>query len=420
MPVWTDKQKEFIREAIDKHHRWNFKGGATRSGKTYLDFKYVIPQRIRARAGLDGLSVILGVTNSTIERNVLEPMRKIYGEDFVSRISSDNTILLFGEKCYALGAEKISQLSKLRGASFKYCYGDEVADWSSDVFDLLKSRLDKSYSCFDGTFNPKSPQHWLKKFIDSDADIFSQTYSIDDNPFLDPSFVENLKREYAGTVLFDRYILGNWVAAEGAIYRTFADNPDRFICKRELTDFHAPNHLDIVKAVIGVDFGGGTSAHAFCCTGFTRGMKKVVVLDEYREKEALTPEKLNQAFADFVRSCKERWFVTDVYCDSAEQTLINGFRQTVARERLMVNVGNALKKPINERIRATCVLMGADRFLISEDCKETIDAFRSAVWDAKKITEDVRLDNGTTNIDSLDAYEYSVEREIPSLLGVRV
>ena len=334
MPVWTDKQKEFIREAVDRHHRWNFKGGATRSGKTYLDFKYVIPQRITERRGLEGLSVVLGVTNSTIERNVLEPMRRIYGEDFVSRISSDNTVNLFGEKCYALGAEKVSQLSKLRGASFKYCYGDEVADWSQDVFELLKSRLDKPYSVFDGTFNPKAPQHWLKKFLDSDADIFSQTYSIDDNPFLDPSFVENLKREYKGTVLFDRYILGNWVAAEGAIYRTFCDNPESFMAEPSLLDMTQPNRLDIVKANIGVDFGGGTSAHAFCCTGFTRGMKKMVVLAEYREKEALTPERLNKDFADFVRSCKERWFVPDVYCDSAEQTLINGLRQTVQRERL--------------------------------------------------------------------------------------
>ena len=46
----------------------------------------------------------------------------------------------------------------------------------------------------------------------------------------------------------------------------------------------------------------------------------------------------------------------------------------------------------------------------------TIDALQNAVWDAKQLTEDVRLDNGTTNIDSLDAMEYSFEREIPNLI----
>ena len=219
----TPKQAEYIRES---HHRWNIKGGATRSGKTYMDYRWIIPMRIRERAGKDGLTVILGVTKSTIERNVLQPMREVYGDTLVGSISSDNTVWLFGEKCYALGAEKVSQVSRLRGASIKYAYGDEICDWSPEVFDLLKSRLDKPYSCFDGTLNPKDPLHWLKSFIDSDADVFYQQYSIDDNPFLDPTFVAELKKEYSGTVLYDRYILGNWAASEGALFITHPQYTD--------------------------------------------------------------------------------------------------------------------------------------------------------------------------------------------------
>lgn len=215
----SPKQREYVLKSAG--HRWGFKGGATRSGKTYLDFRWIIPIRIRERIGKDGLAVILGVTKSTIERNVLEPMRNLYGDMLVGTISSDNTAWIFGEKCYCLGAEKVSQVSKIRGASIKYCYGDEVADWSEEVFALLKSRLDKEYSCFDGTFNPQYPDHWLKKFLDSNADIFSQTYTIDDNPFLPESFKENLKKEYEGTVYYDRYILGLWRIAEGLVYPMF-------------------------------------------------------------------------------------------------------------------------------------------------------------------------------------------------------
>lgn len=249
MQLWTPKQAEFIKNG---NHRWNFKGGATRSGKTYMDFRYVIPSRIRQRAGKDGLTVILGVTKATIERNVLEPMRTLYGDDLVAYISSDNTVTLFGEKCYALGAEKLSQVSKLRGSSIKYCYGDEVADWSPDVFGLLKSRLDKDYSCFDGTYNPQGPTHWLKEFLDSDADIFSQVYTIDDNPFLPPAFVDNLKREYQGTVLYDRYILGMWAAAEGALFTTYP----------EFTD----NEELLYNGIAHVDASyGGSDFTAFTC-----------------------------------------------------------------------------------------------------------------------------------------------------------
>lgn len=211
---FSAKQQEFFNSA---NHRWNFKVGATRSGKTYGDY-FWIPKRIRNRVGKDGLSVILGVSKSTIERNILEPMRIKWGSDLVGRISSDNTCYLFGERAYCLGAEKVSQVSKIRGASIKYCYGDEVAEWNEEVFTLLKSRLDKPYSCFDGALNPEGPNHWVKKFLDSNADIYQQHYTIFDNPFLPDEFVEQLCKEYEGTVYYKRYIDGDWALAEGLIY----------------------------------------------------------------------------------------------------------------------------------------------------------------------------------------------------------
>ena len=140
------------------------------------------------------------------------------------------------------------------------------------------------------------------------------------------------------------------------------------------------------------------------------------MLDEYRETEAMNPTKLAQDFVDFVRRCQMRWLVTDCWCDSAEQTLINGLRTEAAQNRIGINIGNALKRQINDRIRALTILMGCNRFFVNRACKWTIDALKSAIWDAKHTTEDVRLDNGTTNIDSLDALEYAYERDIPTLI----
>lgn len=216
---FTKKQQEFFNNAS---HRWNFKIGATRSGKTYGDF-FWIAKRIRNRVNKEGASVILGVSKSTIERNILEPMRAKWGQDLVKTISTDNTCYLFGDRVHCLGAEKVSQVSKIRGMSIKYCYGDEVAEWNKEVFELLKSRLDKSYSCFDGALNPEGPNHWLKQFLDSDADIYKQHYTIFDNPYLPSEFVEQLCKEYEGTVYYDRYILGNWALAEGLIYPMYED-----------------------------------------------------------------------------------------------------------------------------------------------------------------------------------------------------
>ena len=65
--------------------------------------------------------------------------------------------------------------------------------------------------------------------------------------------------------------------------------------------------------------------------------------------------------------------------------------------------------------------MGADRYKVLQHCTHTIEAFRSAVWDSKSPTKDVRLDNGTYNVDSLDAQEYSTEKYMDTIikLGVR-
>ena len=402
----SKKQNEFLQHC---NHRWNVKTGATGSGKSWLDYAVVIPQRLLALKG-EGAVVILGNTQGTANRNILEPMRDIWGDQLVGTInSSDNSAKLFGRRCYVMGADNRKHIARIQGMTIEYAYGDEVTTWAEGVFQMLKSRLRCPHSHFDGTCNPDAPQHWFKTFLDSDADIYCQASTIDDNPFLPPEFVANLKREYAGTVYYNRFILGQWVAAEGVIYRQFCDNPDRFI----IDDL--PEGDAIRSAVIGVDFGGGSSAHAFCCMGFTvRG--RLVVLDEYHEKQALDPNRLASDFVDFARRCMSRWMVTDVWCDSAEQTLINGLRSAAASAGLGLNIGNAQTRAINDRIRATCILMGAGRFFVARNCRETLDALKSALWDSKKLTEDVRLDDGTTNIDSLDAMEYSFEREIPALI----
>ena len=234
-------------------------------------------------------------------------------------------------------------------------------------------------------------------------------FTIHDNATITEERLREIESRYdTSTVWYRRDILGERAVAEGLIYQQFADQPDRFVVD------DIPGRIR--NATIGVDFGGGTSAHAFSCVGYFGN--SVVVLDEYREQEALNPTKLEQDFVDFVRRCQMRWLVTDVWCDSAEQTLINGLRSAAGAAGIGVGISNARKGPINDRIRAACRLMGADRFKIMRDCKITIKAYEDAVYDPKALVADVRLDNGTSNIDTLDATEYAYEREIYDLCGV--
>jgi PBSX family phage terminase large subunit len=310
-------------------------------------------------------------------------------------------VQLFGRERYALGADKINQVSKLQGAGLSYCYGDEVTTWHENVFTMLKSRLDKPGACFDGTCNPDNPGHWFRKFLESDADIYSMGFTIDDNPFLDPLFVENLKREYAGTVFYQRFIDGLWVAAEGIIYRTFADDPERFIVNTP---------PPVMFCNIGVDFGGSQSAHAFTCTGFEPGLRGIVTLDEEYTKDELSPADLEKLFVKFVqRQLAKGYKVLEIFADSAEQVLIRGLRNALAKAKIGIPIRNAKKGLIIDRIRLYTMLQGCERHTVMRHCKHMIEAFSTALWNPKEL-DDARLDDGTTNIDSLDAQEYSTEK----------
>lgn len=401
----TDKQREYLRNCS---HRWNVKTGATGSGKSYVDIAVTIPQRILACKD-QGLAVLLGNTRGTLERNIFEPMRAIW-PGLVSEIHSDNTIDIFGRKCYALGADNKKHMARIQGATFEYVYGDEITTWSQDVFTMLKSRLRCEHSRFDGTCNPDNPSHWFKAFLDSDADIYQQSYTIDDGA-LPAEIIAELKKEYAGTVYYDRFILGRWAAAEGVIYRQFADDPDRYIID---------DTPQIQLATIGVDFGGNGSAHAFVCNGITQGWRGIVTLDEYYRKEIISPATLEQDFVDFCRRCKGQYKVYEAYCDSAETTLIRGLQAVAAKEHLGIDVKAARKGPINDRIRFYCAMIGAGRYQVLRHCKHVIGALSSAVWSSKDPTKDVRLDDGTYNIDSLDAMEYSTEPYMTDMIAMRM
>lgn len=410
MPL-TKKQTEYLKSCS---HRWNVKTGATGSGKSFVDYTAVIPKRLLAARG-EGLLVLLGNTKGTLERNILDPMREVWGPELVGNISSDNTVRLFDKKVYALGADNKKHVSRIQGATFEYVYGDEVTTWSEEVFSMLKSRMRCPHSAFDGTCNPDNPQHWFKKFLDSDADIYQQSYTIDDGA-LPEKVVSELKREYSGTVYYSRFILGQWVAAEGVIYRIFADDPRKFA-------WPEGKPLPIQRLHIGVDFGGNGSRHAFVATGVLPGYAGCVgLLSRTMDASGTDEAALSRAFLDFAETAFSRFGeIHAVYCDSAEQVLKNSLRSATMHSRfpwLADRIYNSKKIEIHDRIRLTSILMGGGRFWYLPTAESLKDALISALWSGKHPGVDERLDDGTTDIDTLDAFEYTIERDYKRYLRV--
>lgn len=399
----SEKQKEYW-NTCDKH-RWSIKCGATRSGKTFLDY-YLIPKRIRAVSGQDGLNVILGNTKSTLQRNIIEPLQNIWGVELVGDIKNDNTSTMFGEKVHCIGADKINQVNRLRGSSIKYCYGDEVATWHEEVFNMLKSRLDKEYSRFDGTCNPDSPRHWFKKFLDSDADIFCQNYSLHDNPFLPQEFVKNLELEYKGTVYFDRYILGFWKRAEGIVFPDFADNPQNYYADKIPQNFR--------WCSVGYDLGGNKSHYGLVASALGYdNVLYVLKAEEILPQEMKSSDVENKAKA-FIESVEKKYNtrVENAYIDDAYYTIINGLNSW----RYMFGNAAAIKSamPLIDRPIKLNKLMNTGRFkIVEKDCKPLIEQLQDAVYSDK--VEGTICDDGTQCIDVIDAFFYSIADEYPFL-----
>lgn len=386
------KQREYFENAT---HRWNIKTGATRSGKTYMDY-FVIPKRIRSVKGKEGLVVILGNTKGSLQRNIIVPLQQKWGTALVSDIKSDNTAMMFGEKVYCLGADKVSQVDKIRGASIKYCYGDEVVTWAEDVFTMLKSRLDKEYSKFDGTCNPDFPKHWVKRFIDSGADVFSQEYSLDDNPFLPETVKENIKKEYEGTVFYDRYVLGKWVAAQGLVYPMFyeANHVFKDAPKVENADYY-----------VSIDYGttNPTSMGLWMIYSGKAYRLKEYYWDSRAEGRQKTDEEYYSDLVNFIGDIN----INRIIIDPSAASFIAVIRQ---KQKFKLQPAN---NDVLNGVRYVGGLLNRNLIQISDTCKSTINELLSYRWD-DKADEDKVIKENDHAMDEMRYFCYTVLRHLPA------
>lgn len=409
---FTAKQNELMRLfKQDRLKRLNILQGSVRSGKTWISL--ILWALWVASRPKEYLYMMCAKSLQTLKRNCLFPLQELIGEKNFTFSLSTKEGVLFGRKIMLEGANDARSEGKIRGITLGGAYCDELTLFPKDFFTMLLSRLSAPGAKLLATTNPDVPTHWLKKeYLDNKKlvdDLLSVFFSIDDNTTLPVDYVESLKKEYTG-VFYDRFILGKWVVAQGAIYKVFSDSPSSY----NITAVQLP-HLDQIN--VGLDFGGNKSAHALVACGITQDYRRVYAIkSEHIPAAGMTPQALNKRVFDFCTDIKKRYcIVPTLYADSAEQTLISGLRQEL--KPLDIIVKNALKREINDRIRATTMLMAGGRFfMIAEECESLIEAFQGAVYDDKVIGAEVRLDDGTSDIDTLDAFEYSFERYIPRLV----
>ena len=399
---FNEKQKSFISDVKrEKLARINILEGSVRSGKTYISLVGWL--MLVSTYPKDSSFLMVGKTMTSLKRNCLVLLESLVGKKYFTFSVPKKEATLFGRKIYLEGVNDARAEQKIRGMTLQAAYCDEITLFTEDFFSMLLSRLSMPNAKLLGTTNPDTPSHWLmKKYMSRKEELNLKIWKflLDDNDTIPQEIRDDMKKEYTG-VFFDRFILGKWVQAEGLIYSKFANNTKDYIID------HFPIH-ELQSVHIGIDYGASKSKTAFVAVGFTQGYKQMIVLNEKTSLGVTTPEQMYEQFLQFYNEVKEEYgYVYRSYADwgGLGQVITRGLQTYCTQKGTPIRIFDCSKYRIIERINIVSRLMGANKFKIMSRCKETIEALSSAVWEEGK--DDVRLDNGTVNIDVLDAMEYA-------------
>ena len=237
----SPKQRDFL---IHSDARINIAFGSVRSGKTLVS---ILRWLHIVATSPDGSGLLMvGKTERTLRRNILDLIQELVEPEDFKLNSGLGECQIYGKRIYLVGANDERAENKIRGITLYAAYLDEATLCPESFFRMLLSRLSEPNAILLATTNPDSPAHYIKKeFIDRAKEIGLKYWHfvLEDNHTLNPAYVESIKKEYTG-LWFKRYILGMFVAAEGAIYDMFDES--RHVVS-ELPEF--------ASIVVGIDYG---------------------------------------------------------------------------------------------------------------------------------------------------------------------
>jgi len=335
-----------------------------------------------------------------------------------------------GEKIVIfVGGGKADSYKKILGNSYGFWIATEINE-HYDCEESKESFIKVAFARQLASDNPKwfwdlNPSNPLADIYTKYIDLWAkngliggynyQHFTIFDNAAITEQRKQEIISQYDPTsIWYQRDILGKRVVAEGLIYREFKDyhiiKMQDWNAIDEKGNYTHPIRKALKFITIGVDFGGNISAHSFNATGFTNQFRKFGTIKQKRIAERIDDKELIEEFIKFIKELKEEYpgiNIIDIRCDSAEQTLIAGFERALRENRLAIPINNAIKGEILNRIRFYCKMFSANKYFILECCEPLIMAFKTAIWEKDK--NDIRLDDGKQDVDSLDGQEYSTE-----------
>lgn len=365
--LYTPKQIEILKRTNTEDFFILGLHGAKRTGKTVINNDIFLRELIRVRKIADKLKIkepmyiLAGVSSKTIQNNVLQEIYNRYQLDI--KFDKHNSFTLFGVKVVQAFTGTIGGLGGIRGMTAFGAYVNEASLANEKVFKEIISRCsgDGARIVFDT--NPDNPEHWLKKeYIDSKSEnIISYHFELDDNTFLSPRYIQNIKESTPSGMFYDRDIRGLWVTGEGVVYSDFDSN------KHFINDV---DNIEFETYIAGVDWG---YSHFGSIVVF--GIDKFN--NWYLLEEHAKQFKEIDYWADVALDIKARYGNINFYCDSARPEHVERFR----RERIRaINADKSVLSGIEEVAR----LIKLGRFfVVSDKVKVFKKEIYNYVWDEK-------------------------------------
>ena len=388
----SEKQKKFLKDDL---HRINLLYGSVRSGKTWISLlKWAIWVGQQSQ---DKQFLMVGKTITTLKRNCLVLLEELIGDNITYSISQKKAVI-FGRTVWLEGANDERSESKIRGMTLMGVYIDELTQIPQDFYLMALSRLSEKGAVFLATTNPDHPKHYVKtEIIDNDLlDKQVIKFLIDDNIFLDETYKDNLKKEYSG-VFYQRFILGEFVRAEGIIFLEFANNPDRWIIKRE----DVPKTFRSVE--VGFDIGGNGSAYAMTCTGQGYDGVQYRLKAEKRQAEDMAMDDIEKFVVEFCGEVEREYGVRVgiINCDHIA-VIVN-----TINDNTRYRAEFCYKPPLEDRVFLYSKLFSMDKIkFVDGMCDDLIDEMQNLVFDDRS-DRPIPLDDGSMQIDTYDSACYS-------------
>lgn len=377
------KAHKFIFRPYQNDARINILHGAVRSSKTAAMIPKLLLQILPNAPA--GVGLFTGVSKDTIHDNVLRDLFEFIGEGNYDYNRQNGDLWLLNRQCKVVGAKDEGSEKYIRGKTVPWAYGDEVALMPESFFKQLLNRMSPEGSKFYGTTNPDDPLHYLYTGYIANPELLSSGvvrsihFGLDDNPNLSEEYKAFIRQAYTG-VFYERFILGLWVVAEGAIYKDCYTNQYNDL---KFNDSQAPHKFQ--QRWIGVDYG--TANPTVFLDGWFDGAMLWIMREYYWDSIKEGRQKTDGEYADdlleFIGDRRGVQIIIDPSAASFKLEVKKRGLMAIEAENDLLDIENA-NNIVIQGIRFTSQMFGLKRIRIHESCKYTDRELRSYVWDKKK------------------------------------